>query len=77
MEINSGTHPDDPRLKVSANLCDIVKRLIQPLYKYGRNLIVGNWYMTYELADDLLKAKADNSRNNAEKQKKYSHFCYF
>lgn len=75
MEIYCGTHPDDP-FKVSTNPSDIVKRLIQPQYKSGRNLIVENWYMTYQLSDDLLKAKADN-RNNAEKKRNYSYFCYF
>ncbi|XP_035212060.1 uncharacterized protein LOC118186137 [Stegodyphus dumicola] len=36
---------------------EVVKRLIRPLYNSGRNLTVDNWYMGYELSQDLLKKK--------------------
>lgn len=56
MEIYCGTQPDGP-FKVSNSPSDVVKRLIHPLYKSGRNLTIDNWYTSYPLAVDLLKEK--------------------
>ncbi|XP_035225524.1 uncharacterized protein LOC118198042, partial [Stegodyphus dumicola] len=56
MEIYAGKQPDGP-FQVENGASKDVKRLIRPLYKSGRNLTVYNWYMGYELSQDLLKKK--------------------
>ncbi|XP_035213239.1 uncharacterized protein LOC118187142 [Stegodyphus dumicola] len=56
MEIYAGKQPDGP-FQVENGASEVVKRLIRPLYNSGRNLTVDNWYMGFELSQDLLKKK--------------------
>lgn len=56
MEIYAGVQPEG-QFKVSNRPEDIVKRLMKPLFKSGRNLTTDNWYTSYPLAKYLLKEK--------------------
>ncbi|XP_071042565.1 piggyBac transposable element-derived protein 4-like [Parasteatoda tepidariorum] len=56
MEIYAGIQPEG-QFRSSNRPIDIVKRLMQPLYKTGRNLTTNNWYTSYPLAKDLLNEK--------------------
>lgn len=51
MEIYAGKNPSTG----INHPIDIVKRLMKPLYKSGRNLTTDNWYTSYQLAKDLLR----------------------
>lgn len=56
LEIYAGKQPDGP-FKMENGAREIVKRLIGPLYNSGRNLTIDNWYMGYQLSQELLKKK--------------------
>nr|XP_042895319.1 piggyBac transposable element-derived protein 4-like [Parasteatoda tepidariorum] len=56
LEIYAGAQPEGP-YKVENTPDKIVKRLMEPIYNSGRNLIVDNWYTSYALAKDLLQKK--------------------
>jgi len=54
LEIYAGTQPDGP-FKVDNGAASVVKRLIQPISKTGRNVTTDNWFTSVELANDLQK----------------------
>lgn len=54
MEVYVGTQPDGP-YKYENDPASLVKRLIAPITKTGRNITMDNWYNSIPLANDLLK----------------------
>lgn len=54
LEIYAGTQPDGP-FKIDNGAASVVKRLIQPISKTGRNVTTDNWFTSVELANDLQK----------------------
>jgi len=54
MEVYVGTQPDGP-FKCYNSPSSIVKRLIAPISKTGRNITMDNWYNSIPLANELLK----------------------
>jgi len=54
MEIYAGQQPEGP-YKVDNSASAVIKRLIPPISKSGRNITCDNWYTSFPLANDLLK----------------------
>lgn len=54
MEIYAGAQPDGP-FSVSNKSTDVVKRLILPISKTGRNVTMDNWFCDVELMQELAK----------------------
>ncbi|KAL4088632.1 hypothetical protein QTP88_023721 [Uroleucon formosanum] len=54
MEVYVGTQPDGP-YKCDNSPMSIVKRMVAPISKTGRNVIMDNWYSSIPLSLDLLK----------------------
>ncbi|XP_023220256.1 piggyBac transposable element-derived protein 4-like [Centruroides sculpturatus] len=53
-EIYCGKQPEGP-YSISNSPDQVVKRLINPITKSGRNLTVDNWFTSYSLFSDLLR----------------------
>jgi len=54
MEVYVGTQPDGP-YKCDNSPMSIVKRMVAPISKTGRNVTMDNWYSSIPLSLDLLK----------------------
>ncbi|XP_046389251.1 piggyBac transposable element-derived protein 4-like [Ischnura elegans] len=55
LEVYVGKQPEGP-FYVSNSANDVVKRLVRPIAHSGRNITADNWFTSYELVLDLLKA---------------------
>lgn len=54
MEIYAGQQPEGP-YKVDNSASAVIKRLIAPISKSGRNITCDNWYTSFPLANNLQK----------------------
>ena len=54
IEVYVGTQPDGP-YKVSVSPGDVVKRLCSGIIGTGRNINLGNWFTSYDLAEKMLR----------------------
>lgn len=74
LEIYAGKQPDGP-YKVDNSASSVVKRLILPISKTGRNVTTDNWFSSVSLAEDLFKnhnltllAKIKNTKSEIPKE---------
>ncbi|XP_025412701.1 piggyBac transposable element-derived protein 4-like [Sipha flava] len=54
LEIYAGKQPDGP-FSIDNSASEVVKRLVSPISKTGRNITADNWFASISLAEELLK----------------------
>lgn len=54
LEIYAGKQPDGP-FSIDNSASEVVKRLVSPISKTGRNITADNWFASVSLAEELLK----------------------
>lgn len=52
LEVYLGEQPDGP-FRVSNRVPDVVKRMIQPISRSGRNISMDNWFTSFPMIEDL------------------------
>lgn len=70
-----GTQPDGP-FKCENNPSSVVKRLISPISKTGRNVTMDNWYNSIPLATELLKTHKLTVVGTLRKNKREIPTCF-
>ncbi|KAF0704557.1 piggyBac transposable element-derived protein 4-like [Aphis craccivora] len=75
MEVYVGTQPDGP-LKFENKPSSIVKRMITPISKTGRNITIDNWYTSIPLVNELLENHNLTTVRTLCKNKKEIPLCF-
>ncbi|CAI6376022.1 unnamed protein product [Macrosiphum euphorbiae] len=75
MEIYVGTQPDGP-FKFENKPSSIVKRMITPISKTGRNITIDNWYTSIPLVNELLENHNLTTVGTLRKNKNKSHLAF-
>jgi len=75
MEVYVGTQPDCP-FKCENNPSSVVKRLISPISKTGRNVTMDNWYNSIPLTTELLKTHKLTVVGTLRKNKREIPTCF-
>lgn len=75
MEVYVGTQPDGP-FKCENNPSSVVKRMISPISKTGRNVTMDNWYNSIPLATELLKTHKLTVVGTLRKNKREIPTCF-
>jgi hypothetical protein len=75
MEVYVGTQPDGP-FKFENKPSSIVKRIITPITKTGRNITIDNWYTSIPLVNELLENHNLTTVGTLRKNKKEIPPCF-
>lgn len=75
MEIYAGKQPIGPFLQNNSG-SSVVKRMIKPIAKTGRNITIDNWFTSVLLAVELLKDYTTTMVGTLKKNKQEIQTCF-